>query len=75
MPRDLDLAGVDLELDGPRTLVRQQGDPLERAHQPLAVELDALVVALRSSGRPRSFGMQELEFDELPDDQRPDDPY
>ena len=45
--RDLDLALVDLELHRARPLVRQQRHALDRAREPLAIELDRLVVALR----------------------------
>ena len=46
--RDFDLAFVDLELHRARSFVRQQRHALHRARQPLAIELDGLVVALRN---------------------------
>ena len=46
--RDVDLALVDLELHRARALVRQQRHALDGVGQPIALELDVLVVALRN---------------------------
>ena len=46
--RDVDLALVDLKLHRARSLVRQQRHALDRVGQPIALELDVLVVALRN---------------------------
>jgi hypothetical protein len=51
--RNLDLALVDLELHRARPLVREQRDALDGAGQPIAIELDALVVALRNHALER----------------------
>ena len=45
--RHFDLALVDLELHRARSLVRQQRHALDGTREPLAIELDRLVVALR----------------------------
>ena len=46
--RHFDLAFVDLKLHRARAFVRQQRDALDGVGQPLALELDVLVVALRN---------------------------